>query len=82
MKLNIKNLKGEVFQVEIEPADSVNVLKTKIQEVKGMPAETLKVVFKGKTLNNEDSIEKIGIKDTDFVVCMNQVAKPVAKPKE
>ncbi len=47
-----------------------------------MPAETLKVVFKGKTLNNEDSIEKIGIKDTDFVVCMNQVAKPVAKPKE
>lgn len=47
-----------------------------------MPAETLKVVFKGKTLNNDDSIEKIGIKDTDFVVCMSQVAKPAPKPKE
>ena len=58
------------------------MLKNKIQEAKGMSAETLKVVFKGKTLNNEDSVEKIGIKDTDFVVCMNQVAKPAAKPKE
>ena len=47
-----------------------------------MSAETLKVVFKGKTLINEDTVEKIGIKDTDFVVCMNQVAKPAPKPKE
>lgn len=47
-----------------------------------MSADTLKVVFKGKTLNGDDSVEKIGIKDTDFVVCMNQVAKPVPKPKE
>lgn len=47
-----------------------------------MSADTLKVVFKGKTLNSDDTIEKIGIKDTDFVVCMNQVAKPAPKPKE
>jgi uncharacterized ubiquitin-like protein YukD len=60
----------------------VTVLKAKIQEIKGMSADTLKVVFKGKTLNGDDSVEKIGIKDTDFVVCMNQVAKPVPKPKE
>ena len=47
-----------------------------------MAAETLKVVFKGKTLNNDDTVEKIGIKDTDFIVCMNQVAKPAPKAKE
>lgn len=47
-----------------------------------MPAESLKIVFKGKTVNNEDSIVQLGIKDTDFIVVMSQVAKPPPKPKE
>jgi hypothetical protein len=47
-----------------------------------MPADSLKVVFKGKTVNNEDTIEKLAIKETDFIVVMSQVAKPAPKPKE
>lgn len=31
MKLNIKNLKGEVFQVEVEPADNVDALLLRFQ---------------------------------------------------
>lgn len=47
-----------------------------------MPADTLKIVFKGKTASNEDTIEKLAIKETDFIVVMAQVAKPQPKPKE
>jgi len=47
-----------------------------------MPADSLKIVFKGKTVNNEDTIEKLGIKETDFIVVMSQVAKPPPKAKE
>lgn len=50
------------------------ILKGKIQESKGLPADTLKIVFKGKTVNNEDTIEKLAIKETDFIVVMAQVA--------
>lgn len=39
-----------------------------------MPADTLKIVFKGKTVANEDTIEKLAIKETDFIVVMAQVA--------
>ena len=60
----------------------VATLKNKIQEAKSMPADSLKIVFKGKTVNNEDTIEKLGIKETDFIVVMSQVAKPAPKPKE
>ena len=64
-------------------------LKNKIQEAKNLPAESLKIVFKGKTIaNNEDTIEKLGIKETDFLVIMSQIAvfyrlsqKPAPKPK-
>ena len=52
----------------------VQVLKAKIQETKGLPADTLKIVFKGKTVANEDTIEKLAIKETDFIVVMAQVA--------
>jgi hypothetical protein len=41
MKLNIKNLKGEVFQIEVEPTDNVNfqldrfpILKSKYKMLK------------------------------------------------
>lgn len=56
MKLSVKNLKGEVFQIEAEPTDTVQTVKTKIQEAKALPADSLKIVFKGKTVNNEDTI--------------------------
>jgi hypothetical protein len=56
MKLSIKNLKGEVFTVEVQPTDNVIALKAKIQETKNIPADSLKIVFKGKTINNEDTI--------------------------
>jgi hypothetical protein len=46
-----------------------------------MQADSLKIVFKGKTVNNEDTIATLGIKDTDFFVVMNQVAKPAPKVK-
>lgn len=60
----------------------IQTLKTKIHEVKGLAVETLKIVFKGKTVNNEDTIEALGIKESDFIVVMTQVAKPQPKPKE
>jgi len=43
-----------------------------------MPADTLKIVYKGKTVTNEDSIEKLGIKETDFIVVMAQVQVPLS----
>lgn len=58
------------------------MLKNKIQEAKGMAADSLKIVFKGKTVNAEETVEKLGVKETDFMVVMAQVAKPAPKPKE
>jgi len=51
----------------------VTHLKAKIQQAKNIPADSLKIVYKGKTINNEDTIEKIGIKETDFLVVMSQI---------
>jgi hypothetical protein len=48
-------------------------LKEKVKTEKGFPIESQKIIFKGKTTNNEDTIEKLGIKETDFLVVMSQI---------
>jgi hypothetical protein len=47
-----------------------------------LQADSLKIVFKGKSVNNEDTIGTLGLKETDFFVVMNQVQKPAPKVKE
>lgn len=34
----------------------------------------MKLIFKGKTTNNDEELQKLGLKETDFLVVMNQVA--------
>ena len=77
MQLTIKTLKGETFPVEVEPSQTVSMkgiqvldLKNKIKELKGYEIESQKIVFKGKATNNADELEKIGVKEGDFLVIM------------
>ncbi len=34
----------------------------------------MKLIFKGKTTSNDEQLQKLGLKETDFLVLMNQVA--------
>ena len=45
-----------------------------MKDEKGHPVDSQKIIFKGKTTNNEEKIEKLGLKETDFLVVMTQVA--------
>lgn len=51
----------------------IGTLKQKIEADKGFTAETMKLIFKGKTTSNDDQVEKLGLKENDFLVVMNQV---------
>lgn len=76
MQLTIKTLKGETFNVEIEADQTVLNLKEKIKEIKGFEIESQKIVYKGKATTNEDQLEKLGVKEGDFLVIMTMVKKP------
>ena len=77
MKITIKTLKGELFTVEAEPAETVRMsfmkildVKNKIKELKNFEVDAQKLVFKGKNAVNTDSLEALGIKEGDFMVVM------------
>jgi UV excision repair protein RAD23 len=88
MKIAIKQLAGQKFDVDAEASDSVAELKTKIHnksvEIGGdqavLVAERQKLIYKGKILKDSNIVGEVeGIdKEDTFIVCMMQTTKSKA----
>jgi len=80
MQITLKTLQQNTFKVEIEPSETVAALKKKIESDKGdaFPVEGQKLIYAGKILVDENTIESYKIEESNFVVVM--VSKPKAKP--
>lgn len=77
MKLTVKTLKGEKFEVNVEETNTVLQVKGAIEAQKSdLIASTLKLIHSGKILKDDDVINACGIKENDFLVVM------VTKPKK
>ncbi|CAE8587247.1 unnamed protein product [Polarella glacialis] len=79
MKVTAKPLKGDPFDVEVQPEETVEALKAKIAAVKpDLPAELQKIVHEGKVLADASTLQECGVTDGNFVVIMLSKAKPAA----
>ena len=78
MLLTLKTLKQEVLKIEVETSDTVRIVKQKISEKFSYDADTQKLIFAGKILDDKDTIESYNIQEKDFVVLM--VSKVPARP--
>ena len=76
MKISVKTLSGETFQIEISENDTVLNIKTKIREFKGFEESTQKLLRKGQLLNDENTVAQLKIVEGDFFVVMVNVKKP------
>jgi UV excision repair protein RAD23 len=79
MKIIVKNLKGNQFEIEIEPSNTVQQVKEKIQEEQKIDAATQKLVAVGKVMADDKTVEEYKLKDGDFIVVMISKPKPVKK---
>lgn len=80
MKLTFRTVSGESFQIDVEDSVSIADLKRKVTEQRNIPVESLKLVYKGKVLDNETStVTENAITEQGFIVVFVQPAKkPVA----
>ncbi|KAH9985798.1 hypothetical protein BJV74DRAFT_775476 [Russula compacta] len=70
MKITIKTLQQKVFHVDAEPDDTISVLKEKIEASQGHVVSSQKIIFSGKVLSDDKTVESCQIKEKDFLVLM------------
>lgn len=81
MKVSIKTVKGEVFQVEVTEQTKISYLKEKVHEKFGHEQDSQKLIHRGKHLDDNKTIAEAEIKDGDAIIMMVQ-KKAVQKAPE
>lgn len=79
MKIFVKTLKGTHFEIEVKPDDSVADVKKNIETVQGAdvyPAAKLMLIYQGKVLKDETTIEENKVAENSFIVIMMTKSKP------
>ena len=61
MQIVYRNLWGKVMTLEVEPSDTIEEVKAKIQDKEGIPPEYQYLSFVGRLLNDKTTVQENNI---------------------